>query len=63
MVVIDTGDYTLQAGANTFNLNTGGAVGIKLASNPATDIAAHAAGSMIALVYNQGSTVWQLLGA
>jgi len=63
LILVDTATFTLQAGANTLTLNGGDAKSIKLASNPATDIGAHAASSMIHLAYNATSDVWQLLGA
>lgn len=63
MILVDTATYTLQAGANTLTLNGGDAKGIKLASNPGTDIGAHAASSMLHLAFNATSDVWQLLGA
>ena len=50
--------HTLQAGANTFNLNAGGAVSIKSHNNVANDIAAaYAVGSMVDLMYD--GTQWQ----
>lgn len=56
MVVIQLA-HTLQAGANTFNLNGGGALAIKSHSNVATDIGtAYAATGIIDLVYN--GTLW-----
>lgn len=45
--------HTLQAGANTFNLNAGGAVGIKSHFNIANNIAtAYAATGLIELIYD-----------
>ena len=50
--------HTLQAGANTFNLNGGGAVAIKSHLDVANDIAtAYAVGSIVSLVYD--GTQWQ----
>jgi len=58
-VTINTGIYTLQAGANTFNLNGGGAVNIK-SHNDGNDIGtAYAANSWVELIYDASTTVWQ----
>jgi hypothetical protein len=49
--------HTLQVGANTFNLNGGGALGIKSSRNPANNIAvAYASGGVITLRYD--GTQW-----
>lgn len=57
MLVVHTGAYTLQAGANTLNLNGGGAVAIKKGSAATVDKAvAAAANSILCLVYN--GTSW-----
>jgi len=56
-LIVHTGAYTLQAGANTLNLNGGGAVAIKKGSAATTDKAvAAAANSILCLVYN--GTSW-----
>ena len=53
--------HTLQAGANSFNLNGHGTDAIKKASAPASDVAVVAAsGSIIHLVFD--GTVWQVVG-
>ena len=58
-VLIDLGAKTLQAGANTFNLNAGGAVAIVSHYNIASNIGtAYAANGFIELVYNTTSSVW-----
>jgi Right handed beta helix region len=50
--------HTLQAGANTFNLNAGGALGIKKHTNPANDIGtAYAGNGIIKLCYD--GTLWE----
>lgn len=50
--------HTLQIGANTFNLNAGGALAIKSSRNSATDLAtAYAATGVIDLFYN--GALWQ----
>lgn len=50
--------HTLQAGANTFDLNGGGAVAIKKHTNPASDLStAYASGGIIQLIYD--GSVWQ----
>lgn len=51
----------LQAGANTFNLNSHGTDSIKLSTNPATDLStAYATGGVIDLLFN--GTVWLAMG-
>lgn len=56
-VVVDLA-HTLQVGANTFNLNAGGALAIKSGRNVANDIAVgYAATGVITLFYN--GTLWQ----
>ena len=51
--------HTLQAGANTFNLNGGGAVSIKSSRNPANDIGtAYAATGTITLLYDSTGPYW-----
>lgn len=51
----------LQAGANTFNLNSHGTDSIKKATNPATDLGtAFATGGIIDLIFD--GTVWQCIG-
>ncbi len=53
--------HSLQAGANTFNLNAHGTDSVKKASNPATDLAVTAvSGSILSLVFD--GTVWQVTG-
>ncbi len=53
--------HTLQAGANTLNLNSHGTDSIKKASAPGTDVAVVAAsGSIILMVFD--GTVWQVVG-
>ena len=59
-VTVANGSYTLQAGANTFNLNTHGVDAIKKASAPTTDIAAIAANAYIDLIWN--GTSWLVMG-
>lgn len=50
--------HTLQAGANTFNYNGGGAVAIKSHFNVANNIGtAYAAGSLVTMAYD--GSVWQ----
>ncbi len=52
---------SLQAGANTLNLNGAGAASIKKASNPATDLSVTAvSGSILMMVFD--GTVWQVQG-
>jgi len=49
--------HSLQAGANTLNYNTNGAVAIKSHFNPATDLAtAYVVGGWITVVFN--GSVW-----
>lgn len=49
--------HSLQAGANTFNYNAGGAVAIKSRYNPATDIGtAYVSGGVLTVTYN--GSVW-----
>lgn len=49
--------HTLQVGANTFNLNAGGAVNIKSSRNPANNIAtAYAVGGILTITYD--GTQW-----
>ncbi len=53
--------HTLQAGANTLNLNGHGTDSIKKASAPGTDVAVVAAsGSIIHMIFD--GTVWQVVG-
>lgn len=53
--------HTLQAGANTFNLNGHGTDSIKKSSNPATDLSVTAAsGSILTMIFD--GTVWQVQG-
>lgn len=50
--------HTLQAGANTFALNSGAAVAIKSHLNKANNIAtAYAVGSIVTLVFD--GAIWQ----
>ncbi len=57
--VIQQLGHTLQAGANTYNLNGSGAVAIKSSRAAATDIAAaYAATGRINLCYNSTGPVW-----
>lgn len=54
--------HSLQAGANTFNLNSHGTDSIKLSSNPASDLStAFVSGGLIDLMFD--GTVWQCMGA
>lgn len=58
-LLVDLGANTLQAGANTMNLNAGGAVSIVSHYNVANNIGtAYAAQGFVTLVYNQTSSVW-----
>ena len=58
-LIVDLGIYTLQAGANTLDYIGGGAVAIKVATNPANDLGtAYAANGVIELVYSSGATAW-----
>lgn len=60
MIILKLG-HTIQAGANTLNLNAAGAASIKKASNPATDVAVTGAvGTFLTMVYD--GTVWQVVG-
>lgn len=53
--------HSLQAGANTLNLNSHGADAIKKTSNPATDLSVTAvSGSILMLIFD--GTVWQVQG-
>ncbi len=53
--------HTLQAGANTLNLNGHGTDSIKKASAPGTDVAVVAAnGSILHMIFD--GTVWQMVG-
>ncbi len=53
--------HTLQAGANTLNLNGHGTDAIKKASAPGTDVAVVAAnGSILHMIFD--GTVWQMVG-
>ena len=58
-VVLDLNSRTLQAGANTFNLNGGGALSIVshyvVGNNIGT---AYSANGFIELMYNSSGTVW-----
>ena len=61
-VLVFGSTLTLQAGANTFNLNGGGAVSVKKASAPTVDLAtAIAANGIVLLAYN--GTSWLQIGA
>lgn len=62
-ILVDLNSLTLQAGANTVNLNGGGAVNLKSRLNIASNIAgAYSANGFIDLCYNATSTVWMDLG-
>lgn len=53
--------HSLQAGANTFNLNSHGADSVKKSSNPATDLSVTAvSGSILTMIFD--GTVWQVQG-
>jgi hypothetical protein len=53
--------HSLQAGANTFNLNSHGTDSIKKTSNPATDLSVTAvSGSILTMIFD--GTVWQVQG-
>lgn len=53
--------HTIQAGANTFNLNASGTKSIKKASAPGTDVAVvGASGTFLTMIYD--GTVWQVVG-
>lgn len=53
--------HSLQAGANTLNLNSHGTDSIKKASNPATDLSVTAvSGSILMMIFD--GTVWQVQG-
>lgn len=54
--------HSLQAGANTFNLNSHGTDAVKKTSNPATDLSVTAvSGSILTMIFD--GTVWQVQGA
>lgn len=54
--------HSLQAGANTFNLNSHGTDSVKKTSNPATDLSVTAvSGSILTMIFD--GTVWQVQGA
>lgn len=60
MIILKLG-HTIQAGANSLNLNAAGVASIKKASNPATDVAVTGAvGTLLTMVYD--GTVWQVVG-
>ena len=53
--------HSLQAGANTLNLNSHGTDSIKKTSNPATDLSVTAvSGSILTMIFD--GTVWQVQG-